>query len=107
MVPASPPLPTACSLPFQPVRGSQTSKLIVEEAVGLITPCTWQKAGRPAKGLAPPVLASGRVKPPAATSLATVIVVSAIFRPDKASQSAAKMGKHAKQKTSKLRAIIL
>src|SRR5271155_3510620 len=107
MVPASPPLPTVGSLPFQPASGSQTSKLIAEEGLGLITPCTWQKAGKPANGLAPPVRASGRVKAPAATDLATVMVVSAIFRPDNASQSAAEMGRQEKKKTSSLRAMVL
>src|SRR5580704_5002986 len=107
MVPASPPLPTVCSLPFQPASGSQTSKLIAEEGVGVITPCTWQKAGKPAKGLAPPVRASGRMNAPAGTDLATVMVVSDIFRPDKASQSAHRDGRQREKKTSRLRTMVL
>src|SRR5271156_746091 len=105
MIPASPPLPTVCSLPFQPASGSQTSKLIAEDGLGLITPCTLQKAGKPAKGLGPLARASGTVKAPAATDLAPVMVVSAIFRPDNASQSAHMDGRHRKRKTSRLRAI--
>ena len=34
MVPANPPLPTTCSLPFQPDDGSQTSALMSERGAG-------------------------------------------------------------------------
>src|SRR5712691_854359 len=46
MLPPYPPLPMPLNLPFQPVSGSRTSKLIEESLVGVATPFTLQFAGR-------------------------------------------------------------
>src|SRR5882724_7840984 len=46
MAPPYPPLPIPLNLPFQPLRGSRTSKLMEESLVGLATPFTWQLARR-------------------------------------------------------------
>src|SRR5688572_23215193 len=44
MVPAKPPLPTTCSLPFQFMRGSHTSDLMSDLGVGLSVSDTRQAA---------------------------------------------------------------
>ena len=51
MVPAHPPLPTACSLLFQPEDGSQTSTLMSESDEGVNVALTRQKAGSCANAL--------------------------------------------------------
>src|SRR5579862_5160888 len=91
MVPASPPLPTTWSLPFQLSAGSQTSKWICEFGVGFNRPWTSQKAGKlsMARLPRPP---SGGVKEPAARDLAAVIVVLAsvmLVRPSQFGAAAA------------------
>src|SRR5215469_7528189 len=84
MVPASPPLPTTCNLPFQFSAGSQTSKLIADVGVGFSRPWTWQKAGSSsARALPRP---AGMANGPAATDLTSVIVVFASERLLSASQ---------------------
>src|SRR5277367_3818346 len=91
MVPASPPLPTTCSLPFQFSAGSQTSNWMAEVGAGLRTPWTWQKAGSSSARALP--RAPGMLNGPAATNFTAVMVVSASGRVFRASQlGAAKMG---------------
>src|SRR6476661_4073173 len=65
MVPAHPPLPTACSLLFQPEEGSQTSILMSESLDGVSVALTRQKADNCANALdpAPPRLAGGANAP--------------------------------------------
>src|SRR5262245_7754485 len=64
------------NLPFQFELGSQTSNLISESFVGLITPATRQKAGKSLYGAAEPVVG---VNAPGATGCAAVIVVLGSF----------------------------
>ena len=52
MVPFHPPLPTARSLPFQPVVGSQTSTLMSESAEGRNVAATRQVLGQILRGAA-------------------------------------------------------
>ena len=65
MVPFQPPLPTASSLPFQPVAGSHTSILMSESDDGRSVAVTRQYSGR-----------SFAAPPPAGTSCADVIDAS-------------------------------
>src|SRR6185369_5885023 len=83
IVPASPPLPTTCNLPFHPLSGNQTSNWIADVGVGLSTPFTAQKAGSlsSARERAP-----GGVNAPVVLGRASVIVVSVSLRPVSASQ---------------------
>src|SRR5262245_22602727 len=46
MLPAQPPFPTPCSLPFHPSTGSHTSTLMSESLDGLSVPVTRHIAGR-------------------------------------------------------------
>src|SRR5215475_8553778 len=64
------------NLPFQFALGIQTSNLISESLVGLITPATRQNAGKSLYGVAEPV---GGANAPAATDCAAVIVVLGSF----------------------------
>src|SRR6478609_7236366 len=84
IIPANPPLPRPCSLPFQPAAGSQTSILMSESDVGFACATTRQNAGRvlykpelssPASG------SGGPEKLPAAILCAEVIVAPGIFSP--------------------------
>ncbi len=79
MVPAHPPLPTARSLPFHPVVGSQTSILIFESVDGVNVAATLQNAGKSVKALAGgagcPAMV-GMVKVPGATVSASVTLVA-------------------------------
>src|SRR6266478_6329158 len=75
MTPAQAPLPTDCSLLFQPETGIHTSILMSESSAGLSVAWTRQNAGRALNegaGSPPP---PGGVKPPAATVFANAIVM--------------------------------
>jgi hypothetical protein len=74
-------------LPFQFALGAQTSNLISESLVGLITPATRQKAGNSLYGVAEPP--AGGANAPAATDCAVVIVVLGSFNADSSSHVAA------------------
>src|ERR1017187_8171267 len=95
MMPAQPPLPTASYLWFQSDAGSQSSTLMSESLVGVRVASTRQKAGRSLYGLvagplpARPLGFSGRVKAPAATVCAAVIVASGNFSEARESHVAA------------------
>src|SRR5271154_3016268 len=69
--PASPPFPICSNFPFQVSAGIHTSILISESAVGLISACTRQNAGKSIDGTSP----GGNLKSPAGTTAAEVIVV--------------------------------
>ena len=73
MLPARPPFPNCSNFPFHPAAGIQTSNLILESVVGLISPCTRQKAGTSTDFIGAP---GGSAKGPAATLSAEVMVVS-------------------------------
>src|SRR5688572_23079152 len=87
MLPFHPPLPTACSFPFQPAIGSQTSILMSDSFVGVSVAATRQNAGRSASAAPPrpPVCFSS----PAATDTADVIVPLVSFAEDRLSHVAA------------------
>src|SRR5687767_5057776 len=87
MLPFHPPLPTACSLPFQPAAGSQTSILMSDSFVGVSVAATRQNDGRSASAAPPrpPACASA----PAATTCADVTVPFVIFAVVRLSQVAA------------------
>src|SRR5262245_55140264 len=94
MLPLQPPLPTAWNLPFQPEAGIQTSILMSESADGLSVAATRQNAGRslndggePLAGIKP-----GKLKAPAATGSARVMVVSGRGREARLWQVAARAG---------------
>src|SRR5580765_4806845 len=71
-LPSQAPLPTACSFPFQPDAGIQTSILMSESLDGVSVAATRQKAGRFANGLPPrPARPLGIVNCPAATVCAS------------------------------------
>src|SRR5215472_18886793 len=70
--PDQPPFPSPMNLPFQPDTGIQTSNLMLESFVGLISPATRQNAGKLPKSFPGKCNSS-----PAGSSLASVIVVSA------------------------------
>src|SRR5687767_11000018 len=103
MLPAKAPLPTTCSLPFQPLAGSQTSALISDCGVGFSVTATRQNAGSVANGFgggvagalaaafgAPPrPPRAGWVKAPCATVCASVTVVVALVSDVRLSQVAA------------------
>src|ERR1051326_7433417 len=94
MYPAKPPLPVPRNLPFQPVSGIHTSILMSESFAGFSVACTRQKAGRflglnIVPGSETP---AGRVKAPAATCCADVMVVSGSLSVARLSQVAAKAG---------------
>src|SRR5688572_23096930 len=78
MVPANPPFPTTCSLPFHPDDGSQTSALMSDCAPGLSVRATRQNDPSFANGLwppgGPPARPLGGVTEPAATVSASVTV---------------------------------
>src|SRR5512146_2156238 len=87
--PASPPLPTACSLPFQPASGSQTSILISESLLGLASATTRQKAGRllySDERSAPLNGAGGPTNVPAATLCTETMDTAGIFSVERCSQ---------------------
>src|SRR5258708_26425288 len=90
MPPEKPPLPTPWYFPFQPAAGIQTSSLMSESLVGLISAVTRQKAGNSLKvaGAGP----AGGSNAPAATNCAEVMVVSGSLRLLKLSHGAAKAG---------------
>src|SRR5712691_10752933 len=76
IVPAHPPLPTACNLPFQPEAGSQTSILMSESLVGFRVAATRQNAGNALNvwaAVGPP--RPGAAKAPDPTTWASVMVV--------------------------------
>jgi hypothetical protein len=76
MEPAHAPLPTACSLPFHPASGNQTSDRMSESADGAIRSCTRQNAGSAPNGSAARGPATpGSVKRPASTDWLAVTVV--------------------------------
>ena len=81
MVPFHPPFPTASSLPFQPVVGSQTSTLMSESAEGRNVAVTRQYSGR-----------SFATPPPAGTMIAVVIAASGKASVARESQEAASAG---------------
>src|SRR6476646_2945540 len=73
MLPAHAPLPTACSLPFQPEAGIQTSILMSESLDGVSVAATRQKGGRAVNGVPPrPARPFGAVNWPAPTVCASV-----------------------------------
>src|SRR6266850_2973583 len=75
MLPAHPPLPTACSFPFQPEEaGNQTSIVISESLDGFSVAATRQNAGRLAYENPRP-RAAGLTNAPGGTVCASVIVV--------------------------------
>src|SRR5215475_5737637 len=74
--PDHPPFPMPMNLPFQPDMGIQTSNLMSESCVGLISPATRQNAGRLSKGDPEKSMGFGIVKVPAGSDFAKVIVVS-------------------------------
>src|SRR5262245_46723002 len=82
MLPAKPPLPTPRKFPYQPSIGSQTSNLISESLVGLITPTTLRKAGKPLKGSVPgnTNAPAGGLNAPAATVSTETIAVFGSLR---------------------------
>src|SRR6188768_3688405 len=90
MVPFQPPLPTACSLPFQPAIGSQTSILMSDSLVGVSVAATRQNAGRSASAAPPRPPACARA--PAATDAANVTVPFVSLADDRLSQVAAYAG---------------
>src|SRR5262245_58018166 len=73
--PASPPLPAAWKLPFQPDAGIHTSILISESLVGFNVAATRQNSGTSLKAAAPRAPAPGGVNWPAATVCTVVTVV--------------------------------
>src|SRR6476659_2029758 len=81
IVPLQPPLPTACSLPFQPSSGSQTSILISESFVGLSAAATRQKPGRSRP--------CGCFTDPAGCASAAVMLVAGSFKDARLSQDTA------------------
>src|SRR5579872_4541061 len=95
MLPAHPPLPIDCSLPFQPDAGIQISILISESLEGARVAVTRQKAGRVANWVntgrapIPNPPASGGVKAAAATTFADMIVVFNNLMEARLSQDAA------------------
>src|SRR5690349_345863 len=76
MVPANPPLPTTCSLPFQPFVGIHTSALMSERDAGFSVIATRQNSASFANTFAPPAppRPDGGVNPPALTVCANVTV---------------------------------
>src|SRR5271165_90836 len=81
-MPANPPLPMPCSLPFQPVSGIHTSILISESVVGLAMTTTRQNAGTPLYGAVRSRLLEGPggpANPPASTTSAKMVVAPEIF----------------------------
>src|SRR6188474_1213958 len=90
MLPFQAPLPTACSFPFQPAIGSQTSILMSDSLVGVRVAATRQNAGTSdsAAPPRPPAWASA----PAATDVAAVTVPFDNFADDKLSHVAAYAG---------------
>src|SRR4029453_167349 len=75
IVPAKPPLPTTCSLPFQPLTGIHTSALMSERGAGFSVTATRQNSPSFANTFAPPgapARPAGGVNAPAATVCATV-----------------------------------
>src|SRR5262245_32185457 len=77
MVPANPPLPTTCSLPFQPLVGIQTSALMSERDAGFSVIATRQNSPSFANTFVPPAAPprpAGGVNPPAAMVCAKVTV---------------------------------
>src|SRR5580658_8222495 len=81
-MPANPPLPMPCSLPFQPASGIHTSILISESAVGLAMTTTRQNAGTPLYGAVRsrlPEGPGGPANPPASTTSAKMVVAPEIF----------------------------
>src|SRR5579871_232733 len=72
MEPAEPPEPSPRNLPFQPLCGIHTSKLMWDWVVGAAKAAMRQKAGMPAN-----TSPSAAVKLPAGTEWAVVMVMSA------------------------------
>src|SRR5580700_1594607 len=103
MDPAKPPFPSPWNLPFQPEVGIQTSNSICESLDGWITPCTRQKAGSFLKD----GKLAGKVKAPAATVAAEVMVVSASFKPARLSQVAAASGAARRARQGRARRVIM
>src|SRR5579864_3279911 len=82
IIPANPPLPIPCSLPFHPETGSQTSSLMSESGAGFASATTRQNAGRLLYKGGRSVPLNGEGGPsnvPAATVCASVIVVLGIL----------------------------
>src|SRR6266545_791932 len=77
------------NFPFQPVLGIQTSNLISESAVGLITPVTRQNPGSSLKGAAEPAAGANA---PGAMDCAEVMVEFASLRSASFSQVCATTG---------------
>src|SRR2546425_1173786 len=74
--PDQPPFPTPMNLPFQSIAGIQTSNLMSESFVGLISPATRQKAGKLSNGGPGNANGLGGVNVPVGSDFARVIVVS-------------------------------
>src|SRR5436309_9200579 len=87
--PDQPPFPSPMNLPFQSVAGIQTSNLMSESFVGLISPATRQKAGKLSKGSPGASTGFGGVNVPAGSDFARVIVVSGKVSAARLSQVAA------------------
>ena len=87
--PDQPPFPSPMNLPFQSVAGIQTSNLMSESFVGLISPATRQKAGKLSNGGPGIENGLGSVNVPAGSDFATVIVVSGRVSAARLSQVAA------------------
>src|SRR5580765_186106 len=82
MLPAQPPLPTPCSLPFQPETGSHTSALMSESLDGLSVAVTRHIAGRLANVCGafgtPPGGEAGGLNSPAPTGCAASVTFSSL-----------------------------
>src|SRR5262245_55240926 len=87
MLPFQPPLPTACSFPFQPVIGSQTSILMSDSFAGVSVAATRQNAGTSASPAPPRPPPCARA--PAAVDVADVTVPFVNFADERLSQVAA------------------
>src|SRR5688500_2596924 len=87
MLPFHPPLPTACSLPFQPAIGNHTSILMSDSFAGASVAATRQNAGRSASAAPPRPPACAM--PPAATDCAEVTAPLVSFAVERLSHVAA------------------
>src|SRR5215470_3007580 len=89
MVPSHPPLPTTCSLRFQPAVGSHTSTLMSESLDGVSVASTRQNSGTALYGSGRP---AGGTNAPAATNFALLIFACGRDNDVRLSHEAAKTG---------------
>src|ERR1041385_7916876 len=98
ILPAHAPLPTACSLVFQPAAGSQTSILMSESLEGVSVAATRQNDGRFAKAFPPrPVRPAGSVNCPAPTVCASVTATCGCEKDERLSHGAPTAGAAARR----------